>query len=88
MVDFVTRGKGDGKQRKRPVESAEQATEIGVAFLARYYQFLEPLKVRKEGPFWLVEVDTGAFYPQVAKVKIDVATGAIVEMERPVAPTR
>jgi hypothetical protein len=76
------------KRSKKPIESADHATEVAVAFLSQYYRFLEPLRVKKEGDYWVVEVDTGAFYPQVAKVRFEAASGKIVELERPEVPTR
>lgn len=73
----------DAGKRRGPVETADAATKIAVAFLSQYYQWFEPLKAKREGSHWLVEVDTGAIKTQVAKVKIEASSGRIVELERP-----
>lgn len=66
------------------IESADQATEIAVGFLKKYYQILQrPLSAKPEQGKWVVEVDVGAFFTIVAKVTIDAATGTILDYRVP-----
>jgi len=69
------------------VESADQATEIAVDFLKRYYKVLQkPLRASLDNGKWLVEVDVGLFFTVVAKVTVDAATGAITDYQVPPPP--
>jgi hypothetical protein len=69
------------------IESAEQATEIAVDFLKKYYQILQkPLSARLEQGKWTVEVDVGVFHTLAARVIIDASTGRILTYEVPPPP--
>jgi len=62
------------------VKSAEEATEIALDFVKKYYPFYHrPIKSVKEDSIWLVEIDVGLVTTIVAKVKIDAKTGNILE---------
>lgn len=66
------------------VESADQATDIAVDFLKRYYKVLQkPLRASLDDGKWLVEVDVGLFFIVVAKVTVDAGTGAITDYQVP-----
>jgi hypothetical protein len=69
------------------VESAEQATEIAVDFLKKYYQILQkPLSARLEEGKWIVEVDVGVFHTIAARVVIEADTGKILTYDVPPPP--
>ena len=64
------------------IESAEQATDIAVSFLKKHYTTRqEPLTVRPEQGYWVVEVDVGAFLARIARVIINGETGEIFEFQ-------
>lgn len=66
-----------------PVLTAEKATEIAHTFIKKYYSRAWPLKAVKEGNAWVVEIDVGPLYPKVAKVKISIGTGEVLEYSVP-----
>lgn len=69
------------------IESAEQATEIAVDFLKKYYQILQkPLSAKLEQGQWIVEVDVGVFHTIAARVVIDAETGKILTYVVPPPP--
>ena len=69
------------------IESADQATEIAVAFLKEYHTVLQrPHRARLEQKTWVVEVDIGAIFTRMAKVSIDADTGRILEYDVPPSP--
>ena len=68
------------KGRRDQGKSAEEATEIALDFVKKYYPFYHrPIKSVKEDSIWLVEIDVGLVTTIVAKVKIDAKTGNILE---------
>ena len=70
------------------VDSADQATEIAVDFLKKYYQILQrPLSAKLENGKWIVEVDIGPFLTKVAKVTVDAETGIILDYQVPPPPS-
>ena len=69
------------------IDSADQATEIAVAFLKKHYQILhKPLSAKLEQGKWVVEVDVGLFFTLIAKVTVDGATGTILDYHVPPPP--
>jgi hypothetical protein len=59
------------------IKTAEQATQIAVAFVKRYYNFVFPIETKKENHVWIVDLDISVFRPKIARVKINSVTGAV-----------
>ena len=65
------------------VNSATDATDRAMAFVKKYRMIARPLKAVRQDGNWLVEVDVGPIFVQVAKVKIDASSGDVVEYAFP-----
>ena len=65
------------------VKSATNATEIAVSFIKKYRNFARPIKAIREDNTWLVEIDVGLIFTEVAKVKVDAMSGDILEYTIP-----
>lgn len=65
------------------VMSAPQATEIAHAFISKYYPFARPLSAIKEGSVWNVEINAGPLVTRIAKIKVDAATGKVLDYSVP-----
>ena len=59
------------------VRTADQATQIAVAFVNRYYGFVFPIETKKEDHRWIVDLDVSVLRPKYARVRINGDTGAI-----------
>ena len=68
-----------GKIESVEVKSAEVATAIAQSVLESEYAFRRPIKAQKVKGVWHVQIDVGAFKPQIASFKIDAQTGTIIE---------
>ena len=60
------------------VSTDKGAMRIALSFLKEYYQWARVVKATKENGSWLVDIDVGAFKPQVIRCKV-VASGDIME---------
>ena len=60
------------------IKSAAEATKIASSFLKQYYFFLRPVSAVREDSTWIVKVDVGSVFPQIAEVKIDALTADII----------
>ena len=65
------------------VNSASEATQIATNFLKEYYSYRRPIKATKADTTWVVEIDVGLIFTQVAKITVDSQTGAILEYSVP-----
>lgn len=61
------------------VETAEDAIMLGDDFLSRYYSWKHPLTARNDGDSWTVLFDVGAVNARKIEMRIDCATGKILE---------
>ena len=59
------------------VKTAEEATQIAVAFVKKYYGFVFPIETKKEDHRWIVDLDVSVFRPRFARVKVDSVTGSV-----------
>ncbi len=62
-----------------PVKSAEEAIDIGMAFIKKSYAYAWPIKATKEGDYWHVEIDIGIFQKKIAEIIIDASSGEITK---------
>ncbi len=67
------------------VKSAEEATKIAQAFIAklRTKAITRPIKASREDDIWIVKIDIGAIFISMATIKIDAKSGAILEYDLP-----
>ena len=61
------------------VESAEDAIMMADDFLSRYYTWKHPLTARNNGDTWTVLFDVGAVTTRKIEMKVDSASGKILE---------
>ena len=59
------------------VQSLEQATQLALDFVRKYYSFAFPMSARKENSRWIVDLDISYFKPSYIRVQIEAVTGAI-----------
>ena len=59
------------------VQSVEQATQLAIDFVRKYYSFAFPMSARKENSKWIVDMDISYFKPSYIRVRIEEGTGAI-----------
>lgn len=72
-----------GARPPREVTSAEAATRIALAFAKRHSLVAVPLRAVRQDGLWLVEIDVGLLRVLKATLKIDAATGTILEYSFP-----
>ena len=65
------------------IKSAAKATEIAASFLKQYYGFLRPIGAVKEDATWVVEIDVGLVFKEIAEVKIDALTAEVIGYSLP-----
>lgn len=63
------------------VQSVEQATQLALDFVRKYYSFVFPMSARKENSKWIVDLDISYFKPSYIRVQIDVGTGTIQDFK-------
>ncbi len=59
------------------VQTVEQATQLALDFVRKYYSFAFPISARKETSRWIVDMDVSYFKPSYARVKILAESGTI-----------
>ena len=65
------------------MKSAAEATKIATSFLRQYYAFLRPISAVREDTSWIVKVDVGVIFKEIAEVKIDASTRDITGYSLP-----
>jgi hypothetical protein len=63
------------------VQSVEQATQLALDFVRKYYSFAFPISARKETSRWVVDFDVSYFKPSYARVKILAESGTIEDFK-------
>lgn len=61
------------------VETAEDAIMLADDFLSKYYTWKHPLTARNDGDSWTVLFDVGAVTTRKIEMKVDCASGKILE---------
>ena len=59
------------------IQAVEQATQLAIDFVRKYYSFVYPIAARKENSQWLVDLDISYFRPSYVRVKIFAETGSL-----------
>jgi hypothetical protein len=63
------------------VQNVEQATQLALDFVKKYYAFVLPVSARKEASKWIVDFDISFFNPRYARVRILAESGAIEDFK-------
>ncbi len=65
------------------VRSAKKAIEIAMAFVRTCRLFPKPLSAVRENGSWVVKIDLGSSFEEIAIVRIYAKTGEILEYNIP-----
>jgi len=76
----------DGSWRLAVVQSVEQATQMAIEFVGKYYSFVYPVAATKENSRWIVDLDISYFRPSYVRVKILSETGALEDFKVTLGP--
>jgi hypothetical protein len=52
------------------IQNVEQATQVALDFVRKYYAFVFPVSARKEASRWIVDFDISFFNPRYARVRL------------------
>jgi hypothetical protein len=68
------------------VQTVEQATQLAVDFVRKYYSFVYPVAARKENSRWVVDLEISYFRPSYVRVKILAETGTLEDFRVTLGP--
>jgi len=68
------------------VQTVEQATEVAVDFVRKYYSFVYPIAAKKVTSSWVVDLDISYFRPIYVRVKIFGDTGSLEDFKVTLGP--
>jgi hypothetical protein len=68
------------------VQTVEQATQLAIDFVRKYYSFVYPVAARKEVARWIVDLDISYFRPSYVRVKIIAETGVLEDFKVTLGP--
>ena len=68
------------------IQTVEQATQVAIDFLRKYYSFVYPISARKENSRWIVDLDISYFRPGYVRVKIVPETGLLEDFKVTLGP--
>ncbi len=63
------------------VQTVEQATQLALDFVRKYYSLVFPISARRETSRWIVDMDISYFKPSYARVKILAESGTIEDFK-------
>ena len=63
------------------VQTVEQATQLALDFVRKYYSLVFPISARRETSRWIVDMDISYFKPSYARVKILADSGTIEDFK-------
>ena len=66
---------------KVAVQTVEQAMQIAMEFVRKYYYFVSPVSARRELTRWVVDLDISYFKPSYMRVRILADTGAVEDFK-------
>ena len=73
-------------ERMSTVQTVEQATQVAIDFVRKYYSFVYPISARRENSRWVIDLDISYFRPSYVRVKILAATGALEDFKVTLGP--
>lgn len=68
------------------IQTVEQATQVAIDFVRKYYSFVYPISTRKETSRWVVDLDISYFRPSYIRVKILAETGTLEDFKVTLGP--
>jgi hypothetical protein len=68
------------------VQTVEQATQLAIDFVRKYYSFAYPVAARKEVSSWIVDLDISYFRPSYVRVRILAETGTLEDFKVTLGP--
>jgi hypothetical protein len=68
------------------IQTVEQATQLAIDFVRKYYSFVYPVAARKENSRWVVDLDISYFRPSYVRVKILAETGTLEDFRVTLGP--
>jgi hypothetical protein len=68
------------------IQTVEQATQIAIDFIRKYYSFVYPIAARKENSRWIVDLDISYFRPSCVRVRILAETGTLEDFKVTLGP--
>jgi hypothetical protein len=68
------------------VQTVEQAVQVAIDFVRKYYSFVYPVAARKESSRWVVDLDISYFRPNYVRVKIFAETGTLEDFRVTLGP--
>jgi len=68
------------------VQNAEQATQVAIDLVRKYYSFVYPVSSRRENSRWIVDLDISYFRPSYVRVKIIAETGTLEDFKVTLGP--
>ena len=68
------------------VQTVEQATQLALDLVRKYYSFAFPISARRENSQWIVDLDISYFKPSYMRVKILAESGALEDFKVTLGP--
>jgi hypothetical protein len=68
------------------IQTVEQATQMAIDLVRKYYSFVYPIAARKENSRWIVDLDISYFRPSYVRVKILAETGTLEDFKVTLGP--
>lgn len=68
------------------IQTVEQATQLAVDFVRKYYSFVYPMAAREENSRWIVDLDISYFRPSYVRVKLLAETGRLEDFKVTLGP--
>ncbi len=68
------------------VQTVEQATQLALDLVRKYYSFASPISTRRENSRWIVDFDISYFKPSYMRVKIFAESGALEDFKVTLGP--
>ena len=72
--------------RMTALQTIEEATQLAIDFVRKYYSFVYPIATRKENSRWIVDLDISYFRPSYVRVKILAETGTLEDFKVTLGP--
>jgi len=68
------------------VQTVEQATQLALDLVRKYYSFAFPISARRKNSRWIVDLDISYFKPSYMRVKILAESGALEDFKVTLGP--
>lgn len=68
------------------VQTVEQATQVAIDFVRKYYSFVYPISARRENSRWVIDLDISYFRPSYVRVNILAETGTLEDFKVTLGP--